>query len=140
MRYDSGRVALFQPDNTFVFIDGQGAAAPVEGPMLRVRKGETVIRSHAPAEDGVFSGLTPSTTARTVNELLAPIGKDGVIGAICLGRNASTGFNQQDASALEELGSMARASPSTRASSQRSPARPPSSTPRSTPWARSRRP
>src|SRR6266702_3958242 len=108
VRFDSGRVALFQPDDTFVFIDGQGGAAPVEGPMQRVRKGEIVIRSHAAAEDGVFSGVTPSTTARTVNELLAPIGgRDGVLGAICLGRNATTGFNQQDASALEELGSMA---------------------------------
>ena len=108
VRFDSGRVALFQPDDTFVFIDGQGASAPIDGPLLRVRKGETVIRSHAAAEDGVFSGLTPSTTAHTVNELLAPIGgRDGVLGAICLGRNASTGFNQQDASALEELGSMA---------------------------------
>ena len=108
VRFDSGRVALFQPDDTFVFIDGQGGAAPVEGPMQRVRKGEIVIRSHAAAEDGVFSGITPSTTAGTVNELLAPIGgRDGVLGAICLGRNATTGFNQQDASALEELGSMA---------------------------------
>src|SRR5579859_993070 len=108
VRYDSGRAVLFQPDDTFVFIDGQGAALPIEGPMLRVRKGETVIRSHAAAEDGVFSGINPSTTAGTVNELLAPIGgKDGVLGAICLGRNASTGFNQLDASALEELGSMA---------------------------------
>src|SRR5712692_2743185 len=76
--------------------------------MLRVRKGETVIRSHAAAEDGVFSGVEPSATARTVNELLAPIGgKDGVLGAICLGRIATTGFSQQDAAALEELGSMA---------------------------------
>src|SRR6266700_703311 len=108
VHYDSGRAALFQPDDTFVFIDGKGAAAPIEGLMLRVRKGETVIRSHAAAEDGVFSGITPSTTAGTVNELLAPIGgKDGVLGAICLGRNATTGFNQPDAAALEELGSMA---------------------------------
>src|SRR6266702_353803 len=108
VHFDSGRAALFQPDDTFVFIDGKGAAAPIEGLMLRVRKGETVIRSHAAAEDGVFSGITPSTTAGTVNELLAPIGgKDGVLGAICLGRNATTGFNQPDAAALEELGSMA---------------------------------
>ena len=108
VRFDSGRVALFQPDDTFVFIDGQGAAMPLEGPMLRVRKGETVIRSHAAAEEGVFSGVAPSTTAHTVNELLAPIGgKDGVLGAICLGRTATTGFSQLDAAALEELGSMA---------------------------------
>src|SRR5438874_759787 len=80
VRYDSGRVALFQPDDTFVFIDGKDAAAAMDGPMLRVRKGETVIRSHAAAEDGVFSGITPSTTAGTVNELLAPIGgRDGVL-------------------------------------------------------------
>ena len=108
VRYDSGRAALFQPDNTFVFIDGKGAPAPIEGPMLRVLKGETVIRSHAAAEEGVFSGIAPSASAHTVNELLAPIGgKDGVLGALCLGRTATTGFNQQDAAALEELGSMA---------------------------------
>ena len=69
VRYDSGRVVLFQPDDTFVFIDGQGAAAPIDGPLLRVRNGETVIRSHAVAEDGGVQRLTPSTTARTVNEL-----------------------------------------------------------------------
>ncbi|HET7466042.1 MAG TPA: GAF domain-containing protein [Candidatus Dormibacteraeota bacterium] len=108
VRYDSGRVALFQPDDTYEYIDGKDAPAPVEGPMARVRKGETVIRSHASADDGIFSGLAPSTTARTVNELLAPIrGKEGVLGVICLGRTASTGFNQLDASALEQLGSMA---------------------------------
>src|SRR5229473_3510688 len=110
LRYDAGRVALFQPDDTFVFIDGKSAPAPIEGPMLRVRKGETVIRSHAAAEDGVFSGVEPSATARTVNELLAPIGgKDGVLGAICLGRIATTGFSQQDAAALEELGAISQA-------------------------------
>ncbi len=108
VRYDSGRVALFQPDATFVYIDGKDVPAPIQGPIARVQKGEIVIRSHAPADDGVFSGLTPSTTAHTVNELLAPIrGKGSVLGAICLGRNASTGFNQQDAAALEELGTMA---------------------------------
>ena len=108
VRYDSGRVALFQPDETFVYIDGGSAPARIEGPMARVRKGETVIRSHASADDGVFSGLAPSTTARTVNEVLAPIrGREGVLGAICLGRSASTGFSQQDALALHELGSMA---------------------------------
>src|SRR5439155_14474543 len=29
VRFDSGRVALFQPDDTFVFIDRQSGAAPV---------------------------------------------------------------------------------------------------------------
>ncbi|HEY6876154.1 MAG TPA: GAF domain-containing protein [Candidatus Dormibacteraeota bacterium] len=108
VRYDSGRVALFQGDDTYVFVDGKDAPAAVDGVMNRVQKGEVVIRSHAPAEDGVFSGLKPSTSARTVNEVLAPIrGGQGVLGAICLGRNATAGFNQQDAAALQELGSMA---------------------------------
>jgi len=108
VRYDSGRVALFQRDDTYVFVDGKDAPAAVDGVMNRVRKGEVVIRSHAPAEDGVFSGLKPSASAHSVNEVLAPIrGGQGVLGAICLGRNATAGFNQQDAAALQELGSMA---------------------------------
>src|SRR5439155_1124236 len=34
-------------------------------------------------------------------------GKSGVIGALCLGRRGTTGFSQQDVSALDDLGSMA---------------------------------
>src|ERR1051326_4625378 len=108
VRYDTGRVALFQPDDTFVYLDGNGASAPIEGAMARAQKGEVVIRSQAAADEGVFSGLSPSTTAHTVNEVLAPIrGREGVAGAICRGRSAPTGFNQLDAAALQELGSMA---------------------------------
>ena len=108
VHYDAGRIALFQPDETFLYLDGIEPAAPIDGPLARVRKGEVVIRSHAPAEDGVFSGVAPSSTAQTVNEVLAPIRSgEGVLGAICLGRTATSGFNKQDAGALEELGSMA---------------------------------
>lgn len=108
VHYDAGRVALFQPDDTFLYLDGIAPAAPIDGPLARVRNGEVVIRSHAPAEEGVFSGIAPNATAQTVNEVLAPIRSgDGVLGAICLGRNATSGFNKQDAAALEELGSMA---------------------------------
>ncbi len=108
VHYDAGRIALFQPDETFVFLDGIAPAAPIDGPLLRVRNGEVVMRSHAPAEEGIFSGVAPNATSQTVNEVLVPVRSgEGVLGAICLGRNAASGFNKQDAAALEELGSMA---------------------------------
>ena len=105
--YDAGRIVLFQPDDTYVFLNGAGSAMPLTGPLHRVRNGETLIRNHALAEDGAPSGVPPDGTSHTVNEALTPIrGKAGVIGAICLGRSGGT-FNQRDGLALNELGSMA---------------------------------
>ncbi len=105
--YDAGRIALFQPDDTYVFLNGAGAAMPLTGPLRRVRNGETLIRNRALAEDGAPSGVPPDATSHTVNEALSPIrGKAGVIGSICLGRSGGT-FNQRDGLALNELGSMA---------------------------------
>src|SRR5438445_10452585 len=76
--------------------------------MARVRNGETVLRSLVTAEEGIFSGLKPSTRGGTANEALTPIrAQHGVLGAICLGRNGSSGFTQRDVGALNELGSMA---------------------------------
>ena len=39
IRYDAGRVALFQPDDTYVFVGEPLAPSPIQGPMARVRAG-----------------------------------------------------------------------------------------------------
>jgi putative nucleotidyltransferase with HDIG domain len=108
IRYDAGSVALFQADNTYVVLGGSGGSLPIAGPLAKVRDGETVLRPYVTVDEGIFSGLIPSSEGGTANEALTPIrGKDGVFGAICLGRNGTTGFNQRDIAALDELGSMA---------------------------------
>jgi HD-GYP domain-containing protein (c-di-GMP phosphodiesterase class II) len=107
IRYEAGTVALFQPDGSYIVLGASGGPVPIAGPMAKVRDGETVLRSLITAEEGLYSGLTPSVPGGTVNEALTPIrGRDGVFGAICLGRYGSAGFNQRDVSALDELGSM----------------------------------
>ena len=108
IRYDAGQVAMFQPDGTYSVLGSSDPALPIAGPLGRVRDGETVLRSLVTADEGLFSGLVPSTEGGTINEALTPIrGKEGVIGAICLGRNGTTSFSQRDVAALDELGSMA---------------------------------
>jgi GAF domain-containing protein len=108
IRYEAGRVALFQPEGTYVILGESNFSLPIAGPLAKVRDGETVLRSFITADEGLFSGLAPSAEGGTVNEALTPIrGKDGVFGAICLGRNGTVGFNQRDVAALDELGSMA---------------------------------
>ncbi len=107
IRYDAGRVALFQPDDTFVFVGEPSAPSPIDGPLVKVRGGETILRSLVTFEEGIYSGLQASEGG-TANEALIPIRtENGVLGAICLGRNGSTGFSQRDIAALDELGSMA---------------------------------
>jgi GAF domain-containing protein len=108
IRYEAGRVALFQPEGTYMILGESNVPLAIAGPLAKVRDGETVLRSLITADEGLFSGLAPSTEGGTINEALTPIrGKDGVFGAICLGRNGTVGFNQRDVAALEELGSMA---------------------------------
>jgi HD-GYP domain-containing protein (c-di-GMP phosphodiesterase class II) len=108
IRYDAGRVAMFQPEGTYVILGESNVALPIAGPLARVRDGETVLRSLITADEGLFSGLAPSIEGGTINEALTPIrGKEGVFGAICLGRNGTAGFTQRDVAALDELGSMA---------------------------------
>jgi GAF domain-containing protein len=108
IRYEAGRVALFQPEGTYVILGESNVSLPIVGPLAKVRDGETVLRSLIAADEGLFSGLAPSAEGGTINEALTPIrGKDGVFGAICLGRNGSVGFSQRDVAALDELGSMA---------------------------------
>src|SRR3984893_2223538 len=93
IRYDAGSVALFQPGGTYVILGASEAPKPIEGPLAKVRDGETVIRSLVTADEGLFSGLIPTSSGGTANEALTPIrGKDGVLGAICLGRTGSSSF------------------------------------------------
>jgi GAF domain-containing protein len=108
IRYDAGQVAMFQPDGTYAILGSSDPAVPIDGPLARVRDGETVLRSLVTVDEGLFSGLLPSSEGGTINEALTPIrGKEGVFGAICLGRNGTTSFSQRDVAALDELGSMA---------------------------------
>jgi GAF domain-containing protein len=107
IRYDAGRALMFQPDNTYTGLDG-GSPEPIDGPLDRVHEGETMLRNLVTEEEGLYSGLHPDKFGGTVNEALTPIrGKEGVIGALCLGRRGSSGFSQQDVGALNDLGSIA---------------------------------
>jgi HD-GYP domain-containing protein (c-di-GMP phosphodiesterase class II) len=108
IRYDAGRVALFQPDSTSTILGSSDPPVPIAGPLSRVRDGETVLRSLVTVDEGLYSGLVPGNEGGTINEALTPIrGRDGVFGALCLGRNGTAGFTQRDFAALDELGSMA---------------------------------
>jgi HD-GYP domain-containing protein (c-di-GMP phosphodiesterase class II) len=109
IRYDAGRALLFQPDNTYVALDGSPSVPETtDGPLARVRDGETMLRNLVTEDEGIYSGLHPERLGGTVNEALTPIrGKSGVIGALCLGRRGNAGFTQQDISPLDDLGSMA---------------------------------
>jgi GAF domain-containing protein len=108
IRYDAGSVALFQADGTYVVLGASATPIPISPPLARVRDGETILRSLVTEDEGLYSGLVPSVQGGTINEALTPIrGKEGVFGAICLGRNGTAGFNQRDLAALDELGSMA---------------------------------
>ncbi len=112
VRYDAGAAVLFQPDGTYIVLGAQGDiqadSARIEGPLAKVRAGESVLRSLITEAEQIYSGLEPDTKGGTVNEALTPIhGNGGVIGAMCLGRKGTAGFTQRDLSALVELGSMA---------------------------------
>ncbi len=109
IRYETGRALMFQPDNTYLVLDGdQPASDPIDGPLARVRDGETMVRNLITEDEGIYSGLQPERLGGTVNEAITPIrGKAGVIGALCLGRRGNAGFSQQDLGALDDLGSMA---------------------------------
>lgn len=110
VRYDAGRALMFQSDGMYTLVDGSNPAPaePVEGPLARVRDGETMLRNLVTEEEGIYSGLHPEHLGGTVNEALTPIrGKSGVIGALCLGRRGHLGFTQQDIEPLDDLGSMA---------------------------------
>ena len=106
--YDAGAAVLFQPDDTYVALGAAGDSARIEGPLAKVRDGESVLRSLITEDEHIYSGLQPDRKGGAVNEALTPIhGAGGVIGALCLGRNSTTSFMQRDVAALDELGSMA---------------------------------
>ncbi|MEO8744705.1 MAG: GAF domain-containing protein [Candidatus Dormiibacterota bacterium] len=108
IRYEAGSAALFQPDGTFVVLGSSNGPASIEGAMVRVRDGETVLRNLIHAEEHIYSGVTPEQTGGTVNEALTPIrGKEGVLGALCVGRKGTAAFVPRDVASLDELGSMA---------------------------------
>lgn len=108
VQYDAGRVVVFQPEDTFAFLGTTGKSSPVSNPLAKVKAGETVIRNHAPAEEGALSGIPPDHTSHTVNEAWVPVrAASGVVAAMCLGRTGRQGFSQRDAAALDELGGMA---------------------------------
>ncbi len=107
--YDAGRIAAFQPDGTYLMSGGSQVPESIGGgPLARVKDGETVIRRGVTQSEGLFSGAGSSTEGATFTEALTPIrGKDGVLGAICLGRTGANAFGGRDVPTLEELGAMA---------------------------------
>src|SRR5258708_16547622 len=108
IRFDAGSAVMFQPDQPYVTRGGAGGAGPIEGPLAKVRDGEAVLRSLITQDEHVYSGQRSESNGGAVNEALTPIhGHEGVIGALCLGRNGTAGFTQRDLPALDELGSMA---------------------------------
>ncbi len=109
VRYDAGRALMFQPEDKYVVLNGSPSVPePLDLPLGKVRSGETILRNLVTEEEGIYSGLQPDVLGSTVNEALTPIrGKEGVIGALCLGRRGSSGFSQQELGALDDLGSMA---------------------------------
>src|SRR6266567_6296860 len=57
IRYDAGRALMFQPDNTYIVLNGDKPASdPIDGPLARVRDGETMVRNLVTEEEGIYSG------------------------------------------------------------------------------------
>ncbi len=108
IRYDAATAALFHADGTYSIMGSPNGSAPMQGPLVKVLQGDTVLRNLITEDEGLYSGLKPEQDGATANEALTPIrGKGGVLGALCLGRKGTTTFTQRDVAALDELGSMA---------------------------------
>jgi GAF domain-containing protein len=108
--YDAARVATFEPNGTYLMVGGSAVASDLaKSPLGEVKKeGKTVIRRLVTRADGIFSGVNPGSETGQVSEALAPIsGRDGVFGALCLGRRGGMGFGDKDIPALQELGAIA---------------------------------
>ena len=108
VHYDSARVALFGSGETYTMTDGSAVPVPIGSSALtNVVQGQTVIRKSATQADGLFSGLEPPE-GNAVAEALIPIrGKQGVLGAVCLGRRQANSFTERELPTLDELGTMA---------------------------------
>ena len=108
--YDSARVATFEPNGTYLIVGGSAVGSDLEkSPLAEVKnEGKTVIRRLVTRSDGLFSGVDPGSETAQVAEALAPItGREGVFGALCLGRKGGMGFGDKDIPALQELGAIA---------------------------------
>ncbi|HEY8811317.1 MAG TPA: GAF domain-containing protein, partial [Candidatus Dormibacteraeota bacterium] len=108
--YDSARVATFEPNGTYLMVGGSAVGSDLEkSPLAEVKnEGKTVIRRLVTRSDGLFSGVDPGSDMAQVAEALAPItGREGVFGALCLGRKGGMGFGDKDIPALQELGAIA---------------------------------
>ena len=108
--YDSARVATFEPNGTYLIVGGSAIASEIDkSPLSEVKnEGKTVIRRLVTRADGLFSGVDPGSDTAQVAEALAPItGREGVFGALCLGRKGGMGFGDKDIPALQELGAIA---------------------------------
>ena len=108
--YDSARVVTFEANDTYLIVGGSPVGKDVaRSPLNEVKKeGKTVIRRLLTRADGLFSGLDPGSESAQFAEALAPItGRDGVFGALCLGRTGGMAFGEKDIPALQELGAIA---------------------------------
>ena len=108
--YDACRVVTFEPNGTFIIIGGGGSAAPIERSALAEVKTDArvVIRRLMTRADGLFSGVDPGSDSAQAAEALTPIsGREGVFGALCLGRKGGMSFTERDIPALQELGAIA---------------------------------
>src|SRR5437764_1740605 len=103
--YDSARVAIFEPNGSYRILGTDISANLEKSPLIEVRKeGKTVIRRLLTRADGLLSGLAPDGDESQYAEALAPItGREGVFGALCLGRRGALGFGDKDIPALQEL-------------------------------------
>lgn len=108
--FDAARVVTFEPHDSYVILGGSPIPGDLAGSALAdVRSsGRTVIRRMLTRADGLFSGVDPGSEVAQAAEALAPItGRDGVFGALCLGRRGGMGFGDRDIPALQELGAIA---------------------------------
>ncbi|TMD08883.1 MAG: GAF domain-containing protein [Chloroflexi bacterium] len=108
--YDACRVAIFGEDGTYTMLGGSPVASSIErGPLGEVKNGgKVVIRHLLTRSDGLFSGLDTGSETAQAAEALAPIsGREGVFGALCLGRKGGIAFGDKDIPSLQELGAIA---------------------------------
>ena len=107
--YDSARVATFEPGGKYRLLGTEVGGEVEKSPLGEVRRtGKTVLRRLLTRPDGLLSGVPVESDSTQVSEALAPIsGREGVFGALCLGRRGGMGFGERDIPALQELGAIA---------------------------------
>ena len=107
--YDACRVVTFEADGSWATVGGGPSGSIEKSPLAEVRKqGNVVVRRLMQRADGLYSGIDPGGDSAQVAEAIAPItGRDGVFGALCLGRKGGMAFGDKDVPALKELGAIA---------------------------------